>query len=143
MNHDEYDVAYIRDILANGKTIAVVGASANPERPSYYVPQYLQKVGRRIIPINPGHAGAEILGEKVYATLADVPVPIDIVDVFRRSEAVPEIVEQAIALSPKPTAIWMQIGVRNDEAAAKAEAAGIKVVMDRCPKVEIPRLNIA
>jgi predicted CoA-binding protein len=139
MNHDRYDDAYIRAILAKVKTIAMVGASPNWNRPSFFAMKYLQGKGYRVIPVNPMAAGQEILGEKVYATLKDVPDRIDMVDVFRTSEAAGPIVDDAIALGAK--VVWMQIGVRNDEAAARAEAAGLEVVMNRCPKIEFARLN--
>jgi predicted CoA-binding protein len=141
MNHDSYPAAYMIDILTTTKTIAIVGASANPVRPSFFVAKYLIDKGYEVFPVNPGHAGKEILGRMTYARLADVPVAIDMVDIFRASAAVPPIVEEALALDPKPKAIWMQLSVRHDEAAAKAEAAGVKVVMDRCPKIEYGRLS--
>jgi predicted CoA-binding protein len=141
MNHDAYDNAYISGILNAVKTIAIVGASANDVRPSFFVTKYLIDKGYEVYPINPGHAGKEILGRMTYASLKDVPVPIDMVDIFRASAAVPPIVDEALALSPLPRAIWMQLTVRHDEAAAKAEAAGIKVVMNRCPKIEYAKLS--
>jgi predicted CoA-binding protein len=110
-------------------------------RPSFFVLKYLLSKGFDVFPINPGHAGREILGRMVYAKLADVPAPIDMVDIFRASAAVPGIVDEALELDPLPKVIWMQLTVRNDEAAAKAEAAGIKVVMNRCPKIEYGRLS--
>ena len=141
MNHDSYDNAYIAGILNSVKTIAMVGASANDVRPSYFVMKYLIGKGFTVFPVNPGQAGKEILGQKVYARLSDIPGPIDMVDVFRASNAVPGIVEQALKLEPLPKVIWMQLTVRNDEAAALAEAAGVKVVMNRCPKIEYGRLS--
>jgi len=141
MNHDSYDNAYIADILNSVKTIAIVGASANDVRPSFFVLKYLLAKGFDVYPINPGHAGKEILGRMTYAKLADVPVAIDMVDIFRASAAVPPIVDEALALEPLPKVIWMQLTVRHDEAAAKAEAAGVKVVMNRCPKIEYGRLS--
>lgn len=141
MNHDSYDNAYIADILNTAKTIAVVGASANDVRPSFFVTKYLIDKGYTVFPINPGHAGKEILGRMTYARLADVPEPIDMVDIFRASAAVPAIVDEVLALDPLPKIIWMQLTVRHDEAAARAEAAGIKVVMNRCPKIEYGRLS--
>lgn len=141
MNHDAYDNAYIAGILNSVKTIAIVGASANDVRPSFFVTKYLIDKGYEVYPINPGHAGKDILGRMTYARLADVPVAIDMVDIFRASAAVPPIVEEALALDPLPKAIWMQLTVRHDEAAAKAEAAGVKVVMNRCPKIEYGRLS--
>ena len=141
MNHDSYDNAYIAEILNTAKTIAVVGASANDVRPSFFVTKYLIDKGYTVFPINPGHAGKEILGRMTYARLADVPEPIDMVDIFRASAAVPAIVDEVLALDPLPKVIWMQLTVRHDEAAARAEAAGIKVVMNRCPKIEYGRLS--
>lgn len=141
MNHDSYDNAYIAEILNTVKTIAVVGASANDVRPSFFVTKYLIDKGYTVFPINPGHAGKEILGRMTYARLADVPEPIDMVDIFRASAAVPAIVDEVLALDPLPKVIWMQVTVRHDEAAARAEAAGIKVVMNRCPKIEYGRLS--
>jgi predicted CoA-binding protein len=141
MNHDTYPDSYIRGILNTVKTIAMVGISPKENRPSYFAFKYLLERGYRMIPINPGQAGKEILGQKVYAKLADVPEPIDMVDVFRASPYAMGVVDEAIALNPKPGVIWMQLTVRNDEAAAKAEAAGIKVVMNRCPKIEYGRLS--
>ncbi|MCB1472416.1 MAG: CoA-binding protein [Rhodobiaceae bacterium] len=141
MNHDAYDDAYIRGILDDVRTIAMVGASANNIRPSYFVLKYLIEKGYRLFPINPGLAGKEILGQKVHGSLAEVPVPIDMVDVFRNSEAAGAVVDEALALDPLPRVIWMQLTVRNDEAAARAEAAGLRVVMNRCPKIEYGRLS--
>ncbi|MBX9451490.1 MAG: CoA-binding protein [Mesorhizobium sp.] len=141
MNHDSYDNAYIAEILNTAKTIAVVGASANDVRPSFFVTKYLIDKGYTVFPINPGHAGKEILGRMTYARLADVPEPIDMVDIFRASAAVPAIVDEVLALDPLPKVIWMQLTVRHDEAAARAEEAGIKVVMNRCPKIEYGRLS--
>jgi len=141
MNHDRYDDEYIAGILARTKTIAVVGASANSARASYGVMQFLIARGYELYPVNPGHAGAEILGRQVYARLADVPVAIDMVDVFRASDAVAGVVDEALALDPLPGVIWTQLGVRDDAAAARAEAAGVRVVMDRCPKIELFRLG--
>lgn len=141
MNHDAYDNAYIADILNTMRTIAIVGASANDVRPSFFVAKYLIDKGFAVFPVNPGHAGKELLGRMTYARLADIPEPIDMVDIFRASNAVPAVVEEALALAPLPKVIWMQLGVRNDEAAARAEAAGVKVVMNRCPKIEYGRLS--
>ncbi|MCO5072454.1 MAG: CoA-binding protein [Rhizobiaceae bacterium] len=140
MNHDHYDDAYISGILNSVKTIAIVGASANDVRPSYFVTKYLIDKGFEVYPVNPGHAGKEILGRLTYAKMSDIPGPIDMVDIFRASSAVPPIVEEVLTFDPLPKVIWMQLTVRNDEAAAKAEAAGIKVVMNRCPKIEYARL---
>ena len=141
MNHDAYDDAYIGGILNDVRTIAVVGASANDVRPSFFVTKYLIDKGYEVFPVNLGHAGKEILGRMTYASLADVPVAVDMVDVFRASSAVPAIVDEVLALDPLPKVIWMQLTVRHDEAAAKAEAAGVKVVMNRCPKIEYARLS--
>ena len=141
MNHDTYTDSYIRGILNTVKTIAMVGISPKHNRPSYFVFKYLLERGYRMIPVNPGQAGGEILGQKVYAKLADIPEPIDMVDIFRGSEFAPGIVKEALALSPKPQVIWMQLTVRNDEAAKLAEDAGLKVVMNRCPKIEYGRLS--
>ncbi len=141
MNHDTYDNAYIAGILNSVKTIAIVGASANEVRPSFFVLKYLLAKGFDVYPVNPGQAGKEILGRMAYAKLSDIPVAIDMVDIFRASAAVPSIVDEALSLDPLPKVIWMQLAVRHDEAAAKAEAAGVKVVMNRCPKIEYGRLS--
>ena len=141
MNHDSYSDDYIRDILATVKTIAMVGASANAARPSYFVLKYLSERGFTMLPINPGLAGQSILGLPVYASLADAPQPIDMVDVFRRSDAAGAVVDEALALPKPPKAIWMQLGVRDDAAAARAESRGVKVAMNRCPKIEYGRLS--
>ena len=141
MNHDNYPDSYIRGILNTVKTIAMVGISPKDNRPSYFVFKYLQERGFRMIPVNPGQAGKAILGQKVYARLADIPEPVDMVDLFRASKNVLPIVQEALALKPKPQVIWMQLTVRNDEAARLAEAAGLKVVMNRCPKIEYGRLS--
>jgi predicted CoA-binding protein len=141
IDHDNYDLAYIRGILEGVKTVAIVGASANEVRPSFFVTKYMIDKGYTVYPLNPGMAGKEILGRPVYASLAEVPEPIDMVDIFRNSEAAAGVVDEALALDPLPKAIWMQLTVRHDEAAAKAEAAGIKVVMNRCPKIEYGKLS--
>src|ERR1700674_1190181 len=141
MDHDSYPDAYIRGILNTVKSIAMVGISPKESRPSYFAFKYLQERGYNMIPVNPGQAGKQILGRKVYARLTDIPEPVDMVDVFRASQFALPIVEEALKLDPRPQVIWMQLGVRNDEAAAKAEAAGIKVVMNRCPKIEYGRLS--
>jgi predicted CoA-binding protein len=141
MTHDSYPDAYIRGILNTVKTIAMVGISPKDNRPSYFAFKYLLERGYNMIPVNPGQAGKAILGRKVYARLADVPEPIDMVDVFRAAQYAPQIVAEALALEPRPQVIWMQLGVRNDAAAAAAEAAGLKVVMNRCPKIEYGRLS--
>jgi uncharacterized protein len=141
MNHDSYEAAYIRGILQSVRTIALVGASNNPVRPSYFVLQYLLDKGYEVIPVNPGLAGQTLLGQKVYGKLADIPRPVDMVDIFRNSEAAGPITDEALALAPRPAVIWMQLAVRNDAAAARAEAAGLKVVMNRCPKMEYGKLS--
>ena len=131
--------AKIRGILHRVRSIAMVGASANPARPSHQVMRYLIGKGYRVIPVNPGLAGQELQGERVYATLRDIPGPVDMVDIFRAAAAVPGIVEEAIAIGAK--VVWMQLGIRDDVAAAKAEAAGIDVIMNRCPAIELERLG--
>ncbi len=141
MNHESYDNAYIAGILREVRTVAIVGASANDVRPSYFVAKYLIDKGYEVFPVNPGQAGKEILGRMTYARLADIPAPIDMVDIFRASDAVPGIVDEALALASRPKIVWMQLGVRHDAAAARAEAAGIRVVMNRCPKIEYARLS--
>jgi predicted CoA-binding protein len=133
-----YEDDFIRDILRNTRTIALVGASTNWNRPSYFVMKYLQRKGYRVIPVNPGAVGKEILGEPVVASLKDIETPVDMVDVFRNSEAAGPITDEAVEIGAKT--VWMQIGVRNDDAAARAEKAGLDVVMDRCPKIEFSRL---
>src|SRR5688572_2309378 len=140
MNHDSYSNDYIAEILNTVKSVAIVGASANDVRPSFFVTKYLIDKGFTVFPINPGQAGKEIIGRMTYAKLADIPEPIDMVDIFRPSSAVPSIVEESLLLDPLPKVIWMQLTIRRDDAAAKAEAAGIKVVMNRCPKIEYARL---
>jgi predicted CoA-binding protein len=148
MDHDRYSDAYLRDILAAVRTIAVVGASPRPHRPSHGVMRYLQRQGYRVIPVNPFAAGTAILGETCHAALADIPLgetgPIDMIDIFRRSEAAGAAVDEAIALRAPlgVKAVWMQLGVVDPAAAARAEAHGIKVVMNRCPAIEIPRLGL-
>jgi predicted CoA-binding protein len=141
MNHDSYSQDYISGILNSVRTIAMVGASANDVRPSFFVLKYLIAKGFTVYPVNPGQAGKEILGQRVYARLSDIPHAIEMVDIFRAPDAVPAIVDEALTLDPLPKVIWMQLGVRNDEAAAKAEAAGLKVVMNRCPKIEYGKLS--
>lgn len=141
MNHDAYNDGYIRGILNTVKTIAMVGISPKENRPSYFAFKYLLERGYRMIPVNPGQAGNSILGQKVYGKLSEIPEPIDMVDIFRASEHVLPIVQEALALKSKPHVIWMQLSVRNDEAAKLAEAAGLKVVMNRCPKIEYGRLS--
>jgi uncharacterized protein len=138
MSDLHYSDKEIRHILDTVKTIAVVGASANWKRPSYFAMKYLQGKGYRIIPVNPGQAGNEILGEMCYASLADIPDKIDMVDIFRNSADAFGVTEQALKTDAK--VVWMQLAVRNDEAARMAEDAGLQVIMDRCPKIEYSRL---
>jgi len=140
MNHDHYDQHYITGILQDVRTIAMVGASANPTRPSYFAMKYMIEKGYRVIPVNPREAGGEILGETVYESLKAIPESegIDMVDIFRNSEAAGPIADEAIEIGAK--VVWMQLGVRNDEAAKRAEDAGLKVVMNRCPKMEYAKL---
>lgn len=142
MSGPAYEDDVVRRVLAGAKTIAVVGASPNPSRASHYVMAYLQSKGYRTIAVNPRAGGSEINGEKVYSRLADVPAPVDMVDVFRNSSAASDVVDEAIAEQKRLgiKSIWMQLGVRNDAAAQRAEAARFTVVMDRCPKIEYPRL---
>lgn len=137
MNHDSYPPHYTTDILKSVKVIALVGASQNAARPSYGVMKFLISQGYTVIPVNPGLAGQDILGQRVYATLADVPQPIDMIDIFRNSEAAGGVVLEALALQTLPRIIWMQLEVRHDEAARKAEMAGLQVVMNRCPAIEL------
>jgi predicted CoA-binding protein len=143
VDHERYSDDYIAEILSGATSIAMVGASATTNRPSYFAMKYLLGKGYRIVPVNPGLAGQQILGQTVYADLASVPGPIAIVDIFRNSEAALEITREAIRLKDQlgVQVIWMQLSVRNDEAAAEAEAAGLKVVMNRCPKIEYGRLS--
>ena len=143
MNHDRYDDDAIAKILSGVRTIAMVGASANTSRPSFFVLKYLVAKGYRVIPINPGLAGQEIGGQKVVASLADLTGPIDMIDIFRNADAALDVVREAIPLKNKRglKVIWMQLGVRNDTAAAEAEAAGLTVIMNRCPKIEYGRLS--
>ncbi len=143
MDHDSYSDSFIAEILLEAKSFAVVGASASARRPSYFVQKYLIAKGYRVFPINPGQAGGEILGQKVLARLSDLEEPVDVVDIFRNSDAALGIAKEAIALKDglQIKTVWMQLGVRNDEAAALAEEAGLKVVMNRCPKIEYARLS--
>jgi len=141
MNHDSYSDAYIREILDDTKTVAMVGASSNNVRPSYFVLKYMLSKDYDVWPINPGQAGKEILGQTVYASLADLPETPDMIDIFRNSEAAGQMVDDVLASGKLPKIIWMQLTVRHDEAAKRAEEAGIKVVMDRCPKIEYGRLS--
>ena len=138
-----YPDATLRGILSQVRTIAMVGASGDWKRPSFFAMKYLQRRGYRVIPVNPGRAGTEILGETVYATLADIPVDIDMVDVFRSSEAALGVAEEAAVLAKDKNIeiFWLQLGIRNDKAAELAQAAGMTVIMDRCPKIEFARLS--
>jgi predicted CoA-binding protein len=140
LDHESYPDDYLHGILESVRTIAVVGASPRRERPSHGVMAYLQRRGYRTIPVNPNAAGGTINGERCYASLAEVPEPIDMVDVFRRKEAAGGVVDEAIAIGAK--VVWMQLGVRDDAAAVRAEARGLRVVMNRCPAIEIPRLGL-
>jgi len=143
MNHERYSDPYIAGILGEAKTIAMVGASAVTNRPSYSAMKYLLGKGYRVIPVNPGLAGQEILGQPVFAALADVPPPVDMVDIFRNSEAAGPITDEVIANKDRfgVKVLWMQLGVINEEAAKRAEAAGLTVIMNRCPKIEYGRLS--
>lgn len=143
MNHDRYDDAYIAGILNATKTFAFIGASANDSRPSYFAMKYLLAKGYKVIPVNPGHAGETILGQQVVARMEDLPAPIEVIDIFRNSAAALGLTRDAIALKDRLglKTVWMQLSVRNDEAAAEAEAAGLSVVMNRCPKIEYARLS--
>ncbi len=135
-----YSDAFLKQILGRTKVVAVVGVSMNPVRPSYYVARYLGLRGYTVIPVNPGHAGEVLFGQEVRASLRDVDAPVDMVDIFRRSEAVGPIVEEALEVLPGLRTIWMQIGVEHAEAAAQAEARGVDVIQNRCPKIEYQRL---
>ena len=136
-----YTDAYLKKLLTRAKVIAVVGVSSNPVRPSYYVARYLKLKGFTVIPVNPGLAGQQLFGATVKGSLEEIDAPVDMVDIFRRSEAVPGIVEEALAAFPKTLkTIWMQIGVESEDGAAMAEAKGVDVVMNRCPKIEYQRL---
>jgi predicted CoA-binding protein len=138
-DHDDYSDDFLRGILGRVRTIAMVGASQDWNRPSFFAMKYLQDKGFRVIPVNPKAAGQEILGERAYAKLADIPEPVDMVDIFRDSTAAGPITDEAIEIGAK--VVWMQLTVRNDEAAKRAEAAGLTVVMNRCPKIEYGRLH--
>jgi predicted CoA-binding protein len=143
MTHDTYTDDYLRTILDETKTIAMVGASPHWNRPSYFAMKYLQAKGYRVMPVNPGAVGTRILGETVYASLGEIPGAIDMVDIFRSSGAAAGIVDETLALAVDKgiRTVWMQIGVRDDQAAARAEQAGLRVVMNRCPKIEYARLH--
>ena len=143
MSHETYDDSVIAAVLSSVRTIAIVGASANTSRPSYFVLKYLLAKGYRVIPVNPGLAGQEIAGQKVVASLDALEAPVDMIDIFRNADAALDVVREAIPLKAKLglKVIWMQLGVRNDTAAAEAEAAGLQVIMNRCPKIEYGRLS--
>ena len=139
VDHDRYSDDFLRGVLNRVRVIAMVGASPHWNRPSYFAMKYLQDKGFRVIPVNPRAQGETILGEKVYSALAEIPDQVDMVDIFRNSDAAGPIVDEAIAIGAK--VIWMQLGVRNDTAARRAETAGLTVVMNRCPKIEYSRLH--
>ena len=141
MNHDAYDDNYIRSILNGVKSIAMVGASPVNVRPSYFAFKYLAQRGYDMIPVNPGHVGKNLMGKPFVASLADIGRPVDMIDIFRNSSHIMPVVDEALTVVPLPKVIWMQLGARDDAAAEKAEAAGIKVVMNRCPKIEYGRLS--
>ncbi len=141
MNHDHYENAYISAILNDVRSIAIVGASANDVRPSFFVMKYMLDKGYAVFPVNPGQAGKEILAQKVFASLADLPQAVDMVDIFRASSAVPAIVDEILSMKVLPKVVWMQLTVRHDESAGRLEARGIRVVMNRCPKIEYARLS--
>ncbi|MGJ4928203.1 CoA-binding protein [Bradyrhizobium sp. HKCCYLS2038] len=141
MNHDTYPDDYIRGILNGVKVIAMVGASPSEIRPSFFAFKYLVQRGYDMIPVNPGHVGKSLMGRPFVASLADIGRPLDMVDIFRSSQHIMPVVDEALKLSPLPKVIWMQLGARDDAAAEKAEAAGMKVVMNRCPKIEYGRLS--
>ena len=136
----QYSDDHLRKILKRTRTVAVVGVSANQIRPSFYVARYLKLKGFRVIPVNPGLAGQTLLGETVYSDVSQVPIDVDMVDIFRRSEAVPDIVDASLERWPALQTIWMQIGVTHDQATATAQARGVDVIQDRCPKIEYQRL---
>ncbi|WHZ36784.1 MULTISPECIES: CoA-binding protein [unclassified Sagittula] len=136
----KYDDSFLKDVLTRTRTVAVVGVSMNPVRPSYYVARYLSLKGYKVIPVNPGHAGKKLFGQEVRGALSECPEEVDMVDVFRRSEHVPPIVEEALDVFPALKTVWMQIGVESPEAAEMAQAKGVDVVMNRCPKIEYQRL---
>ncbi len=140
MNHDSYEDAYIRGILMASRTVAIVGASANKVRPSYFVTTYLDSKGFDVIPVNPGKAGQQIAELDTVGSLAEIDRPVDLVDIFRKSDVAVGVVQEALKMDPLPKVIWMQLSVKNYEAARLAEDAGLKVVMNRCPKIEYARL---
>jgi len=137
---NEYSDAHLREILTRTKVVAMVGVSMNPVRPSYYVARYLGLKGFTVVPVNPGHAGKVLFGQTIRASLSEIDAPVDLVDIFRRSDAVPPIVDEALETFPDLQTIWMQIGVCHPAAATKAEARGVTVIQNRCPKIEYQRL---
>jgi len=137
---EDYSDSHLREILTRTRRVAVVGVSMNPVRPSYYVARYLSLKKYEVVPVNPGHAGQMLFGQRVVASLSDIEGEVDMVDIFRRSEHVPPIVDEALEMFPALRTIWMQIGVEHAEAAARARARGVDVVMNRCPKIEYQRL---
>src|SRR6201997_5745607 len=141
MNHDAYPDNYIRAILNSVKSIAMVGASPVNVRPSYFAFKYLAQRGYDMIPVNPGHVGKSLLDKPFVASLREIGRPVDMIDIFRNSSHIMPVVDEALQMTPLPKVIWMQLGARDDAAAARAEAAGIKVVMNRCPKIEWGRLS--
>jgi predicted CoA-binding protein len=141
MTHEAYPEDYIREILLSVRTIGLVGMSQSDVRPSNLVLRYLLAKGYRVFPVNPGLAGQELFGTRIYASLQDIPANLDMIDIFRNSQAAGKIVDEALALDPLPKVIWMQLGIRNDQAAERAEAKGVKVVMNRCPKMEYGKLS--
>src|SRR5213596_168744 len=141
MNHDSYPDNYIREILNGVKSIAMVGASPVNVRPSYFAFKYLAQRGYDMIPVNPGHVGKSLLGKPFVASLLEIGRPVDMIDIFRNSSNIMPALDEALKMTPLPKVIWMQLGARDDAAAAKAEAAGLKVVMNRCPKIEYGRLS--
>jgi uncharacterized protein len=142
MSHDQYPDDLIRDILQTTRTIALVGASPKPDRPSHGVMAFLLRKGYHVIPVNPGQRGKEILGQPVVGSLAEIDEPVDMIDVFRAPEQLGQVVQEVLAMPKKPRVIWGQLGVRNDEAAKAAEDAGLTVIMNRCPAIESPRLGL-
>ena len=135
-----YSDAFLRDVLQCTTVVAVIGVSINPVKASYFVARYLGLRGMKVIPVNPVYAGKSLFGETIVSSLAEISQPVDMLDIFRRSEAVPEIVDEALAHLPDLQTIWMQIGVEHEEAARKAQARGIDVIQNRCPKIEYQRL---
>lgn len=142
MRMTQYSDDLLQSVLTRSKRIAVVGFSMNPQRPSHDVARFMASRGYEILPINPGHAGKEVFGTRVLASLSEIAGPVDMVDIFRRSEAVGPVVDEALAVCDGLETIWMQLGVMNEDAAGRAEAAGVTVIQDRCPKIEIHRLGL-